>query len=249
MEAINVGRSGSDLFSVSIDRRNLLRKMAGAGVVVAAAGVGLTLTQGSASADAAFYQTTSALNLRSGPGPRRRVILVIPSGAGVESYGKSKNGYRYVGYNGIAGWAHSDYLTATDDIAVPTVTGTATTTTSVNMRNQPSTSASVYRVLPEGTTVDVFDVWENGFRKVGFAQVSGWVHADYLAASGGPLGGYVVTTTALNLRAEANTTSKVLVVMPKGAKAFRGDVIANGFLGVTYNGKSGWAHMDFLENA
>jgi uncharacterized protein YgiM (DUF1202 family) len=62
------------------------------------------------------------------------------------------------------------------------------------------------------------------------------------------LGGYVVTTTALNLREEANATSRVLAVMPKGAKAFRGDVIANGFLGVTYKGISGWAHMDYLES-
>jgi D-alanyl-D-alanine carboxypeptidase len=248
-QGLDLVETGSVLLTATVSRREVLHKAAGFGAVAAAVSLGLSVRGGSALADdTGFYRTTSSLNLRTGPGLRRRVILVIPSDTGVESLGKSKNGYRYVAYHGVAGWAHGDYLEATDDIEVPMVTGTAQTTTGVNMRNQPSTSASVYRVLPEGTTVDVFDVWENGYRMVGHAQVTGWIYADYLDAGGGPLGGYVVTTIALNLREEANTSSRVLTVMPKGAKAFRGDVIANGFLGVTYNGKSGWAHMDYLES-
>jgi bifunctional autolysin len=227
--------------------------MAGVGLVAAAAGAGLALTGEVASADdTGFFRTTSSLNLRTGPGVRRRVILVMPSGAMVTSLDKSKNGFRYVSYQGTKGWAFADYLEITnggssDEVPVPY--GNLQTTDSVNFRWQPSLSSSIIQVLPAGTVVDAFDVFENGFQMVGYAQIAGWVHTDYLGSVEGPLGGYVVTTTALNLRAEANFSSRVLTVMPKGAKALRGDVIANDFLNVTYNGKSGWAHRDYLKDA
>jgi uncharacterized protein YgiM (DUF1202 family) len=243
--------SGSVLQTATVSRREVIRKAAGFGAVVAAVGLGLSVRGGSALADdTGYYRTTSSLNLRTGPGPRRRIILVIPDGAMIVSLDKTKYGYRYVSYQGTKGWAHADYLEVTngDSSDVPVPVGTAQTTDSVNFRNRPSVSGSVWQVLPAGTTVEVFDVYENGFRMVGYAQIPGWIHADYLSVEGGPLGGYVVTTTALNLREEANTSSRVLAVMPKGAKAFRGDVIANGFLGITYNGTFGWAHMDYLES-
>lgn len=251
MQHINFVESGSFLLTATVSRREVLRKAAGFGAVAAAVGLGLTVRGGSVLADdTGYYRTTSSLNLRTGPGPRRRVILVIPDGAMVVSLDKAKNGYRYISFQGTKGWAHADFLDVTNggssDVPVPV--GTAQTTDSVNFRAQPSVSGSVWQVLPAGTTVEVFDVYENGYRMAGFANLQGWIYADYLSVEGGPLGGYVVTTTALNLREEVNTSSRVLAVMPKGAKAFRGDVIANGFLGVTYNGTFGWAHMDYLES-
>jgi uncharacterized protein YgiM (DUF1202 family) len=249
MQGFDFVESGSDLLSAGITRRQLLRKMAGVGAFAAAGGLGLVLKAGSASADTGFYRTTSALNLRTGPGIRRRIILVIPDKAMVTSLGQSKYGYRKVAYQGTEGWAHGDFLEVTNggSTEVPERIGFGQTTDSVNFRNGPSTSARVYQVLKAGTTVDVFDAEENGFRMVGYAQVVGWIHSDYLSV-GGPLGGYVRTTAALNLREEPNTSSRVLALMPRGATAFRGDVIANGFLGITYNGIFGWAHMDYLES-
>ncbi|MCC6793409.1 MAG: SH3 domain-containing protein [Thermomicrobiales bacterium] len=252
MQSFDASESGSELLSATIDRRSLMRKIAGAGVVAAAAGVGISLTGGSASAQESYhYRTTSSLNLRTGPGTRRRVILVLPDGALVTSLDKVKNGFRYVSYQGTKGWAFADYLEASNGGSSddpPVAYGNLQTTDSVNFRWQPSLSSSVIQVLPAGAVVEAFDLYSNGFQMVGYAQIAGWVHMDYLGNVEGPLAGYVVTTTALNLRAEASLSSRVLTVMPKGAKAFRGDVIANDFLGVTYNGMSGWAHVDFLKS-
>jgi uncharacterized protein YraI len=250
MESFDFVESGSGLLAAGISRRQLLKRMAGVGAFAAVGGLGLALKTGLALADdTGFYRTTSSLNLRTGPGPRRRVILVIPNNAMVTSLGQSKYGYRKVSYQGTEGWAHGDYLDETNggSTDVPVPVGLGQTTDSVNFRNGPSMSARVFQVLKAGTTVDVFDIEENGFRMVGFANIQGWVHSDYLSL-GGPLGGYVRTTAALNLREEPSTSSRVLAVMPKGATAFRGDVIANGFIGVTYNGIFGWAHMDYLES-
>jgi uncharacterized protein YraI len=233
-----------------LDRRVFLRKAAGFGAAASLAGLGLAVSGGSTLAvPTGYWRTTSRLNLRTGPGTSRKVILTMPEGALVQSLERAKNGFLYVSYRGTNGWAHADFLASAngDGNDVPEPIGTLRTTDRVNFRRAPSTSAAIIQVVPAGVTVDDFGLAENGFRMVGYAQTAGWIHADYLGDPGGPLGGYVVTTTALNLRAEPSTSARVLAVMPKGAKAFRGDEIANGFVGVTYNGMSGWAYMDYLQ--
>jgi rare lipoprotein A len=233
-----------------MSRRQVLRAVAGVGAIAAAGGLGLALNSGSVLADdTVYYRVTSAVNLRTGPGTKRRILRVIPAQSIVASLNQSKYGFRKVLHDGTEGWAHADFLEEVDggSVVVPVPVGHAKTTDDVNFRSGPSTTARVIQVLKAGTTVEVFDVNDNDFRMVGYANTQGWVHNGYLDV-GGPLGGYAVTTTALNLREEPNMSSKVLAVMPKGATVFRGDVIANDFLGVTYNGISGWAHTDFLKS-
>ena len=54
--------------------------------------------------------TTTALNLRAGPGTGNAVILVIPSGGNVEILGDPEQGFYPVRYAGETGWAHGDFL-------------------------------------------------------------------------------------------------------------------------------------------
>lgn len=232
----------------SLNRRGLVKKAAGLGAIALTTGFGLALSGGSARAEGGpFYRVTSRVNLRKNSNTSSQVLTVIPTGAQVLSLNKEKNGFRAVAYNGYRGWAHGDYLELMDGNDHGGAVGSLKTTSSVNFRREPSTSAAIIQVVPGGKVVDDFGVTQNGFRKVGYAQTVGWIHSDYLTEVGGPLGGWVVTTTRLNLRAEPSTTAKVLLVMPEGAKAFRGDVIASGFLQVTYNGTQGWAHQDYLK--
>lgn len=65
--------------------------------------------------------------------------------------------------------------------------------------------------------------------------------------AGARSGGGYRTTTALNLRAQANTSSKVLAVMPKGTVISVTGNGKNGFLPVTWDNKSGWAYEDYIE--
>ena len=237
--------AGTDQLSTDLSRRGLLRKLGGLAAVAVAGGAALKIR--GAGAASTFLRTTSALNLRTGPGPRRRIILVIPNNKLVNYLGESKYGYHRVNHQGTVGWAFADYLVDDDGgNGAEEPVGTARTNDSVNFRSGPSTSSSVIRVLPPNTTVDVFDVWENGFRMVGYAQRTGWIYADFLGVQGGPVGGYQRTTTALNLREEPNTSSRILALMPKGTRLGRGDQVVNGFVAVTYNGIFGWAHTDYL---
>ncbi len=54
------------------------------------------------------------------------------------------------------------------------------------------------------------------------------------------------TTAALNLRADASLSAKVLTVMPSGSRVKVLDGYANGFRKVSYNGVTGWAHTSYL---
>ncbi len=56
--------------------------------------------------------TTSAVNLRSGPGTNYSVILVIPADANVDVYDEYANYFWLVRYQGQFGYVHSNFLTS-----------------------------------------------------------------------------------------------------------------------------------------
>src|SRR5215211_435683 len=104
--------AGTDQLSTDLSRRGLLRKLGGLAAVAVAGGAALKIR--GAGAASTFLRTTSALNLRTGPGPRRRIILVIPNNKLVNYLGESKYGYHRVNHQGTVGWAFADYLVDDD---------------------------------------------------------------------------------------------------------------------------------------
>jgi uncharacterized protein YgiM (DUF1202 family) len=232
-----------------VSRRMFNRFLLGAGLTALAIGFGVGPIERALAEETGFYRTTSSVNLRVGPSRQRSILHVIPANAMVTSLGASKNGFKKVSYLGKAGWVYGDYLTVTnggssDEPSMPV--GFAVTNDSVNFRAEPSTSARVIRVLPAHTTVELFDAWQSGFRKAGFAQESGWIHESYLDETDAPEG-YLTTTSALNLRSQPKTSAKVIVVMPKGSAVRATDELSNGFRRVNFQGTNGWAHDDYLK--
>jgi D-alanyl-D-alanine carboxypeptidase len=125
-----------------------------------------------------FYRTTAALNLRTGPGPRRRVLLVIPANAVVTGLGGAKYGYRQVVYNGTTGWAFEAYLVLEGgDSPAP---GTLVTTAPLNLRAEPSLSARVLLVMPSGATVTPTGKGSGQFAQVVYRGTTGWAATAYL---------------------------------------------------------------------
>lgn len=125
-------------------------------------------------------KTTSAVNFRSGPSTSDGVIAVIAKGKTVKITDLVENGYRYVEANGKLGWIYDDYLAWDDEPAGPL---TFKTTSAVNLRANPSSSAKVIKVVPKGTIVVDYDlVMSNGYRGVDVndSGVVGWIHDDYL---------------------------------------------------------------------
>ncbi len=196
-----------------------------------------------------YFRTTAALNLRSAASLSATVMLVIPQGGLVAAAGPEQNGFLKVSYAGNVGWAHKDFLTVSNggSSGVPVYTGNGYTTDDVNLRSGPGVNHGVLRVLPAGTTVQLFDQYSNNYRLVGFAQQTGWVSIDYINPGGsGQQPGYLVATANLNLRSAPSLTAPVLKVIPANSQVARGDQVTNGFRAVTYAGVSGWASTQFL---
>jgi uncharacterized protein YgiM (DUF1202 family) len=161
--------------------------------------------------------TTDDLNLRAGPSLSADVLLVIPAGATVsyDNFTGEENGYLSVTYNGVDGFAHSDYL-----LLFPAF---ATTTDWLNLRSAASLDAPVLDVMPPGSAVQVLGSAQNGYYSVSFEQrVTGFAHGDYLAFSG--QGNYVdgdrvlVRTDALNLRSSAGLGAAVEAILYNGTQ-------------------------------
>jgi uncharacterized protein YraI len=123
-------------------------------------------------------RTTDDLNLRSGPGAGHQVMRVAAAGTWVEASDTVENGFRYVVHEGLAGWMADRYLSWTTDGGQPA--WYLTTTAALNLREDPSTSARIYLVIPEGSDVRAGDVVANGFRQVTYKGTTGWAHTGFL---------------------------------------------------------------------
>lgn len=218
--------------------------------------------------------TTDVLNLRSGPGTSNSVVVVMPRGASVTLTGKSQNGFRSLTYAGYNGWASDTYLRISGTSSPntppsqppPSSSGSATTTDALNLRAGAGLSYTVVAVMPRGATVSLTGKSANGFRELTWNGRTGWASAEYLRFTSTPApsnpapqpapkpvtpppaspAGTAVTTDALNLRAGAGTSHRVVAVMPARAKVSLTGRSQNNFLELSYNGTKGWAHKDYL---
>jgi SH3-like domain-containing protein len=236
-----------DGLTVTLNRRRLLRVMAGAGAAAAVGGLVTTLPARAAAGS--WFITITALNLRAKPSTSAKVLAVMPPKAKLFYLGTSQNGFSKVEYNGMAGWAYDAYLTSTHKDAAPPITGEATTTSAVNFREGPSTGDRVIGVLPAGTWVGTSDTVVDGFRHVQIDNgTRGWVYDEFLGnnVDGIEPGQILTVTSALNLRAKPSTSATVLTVMKAGAKVTAMAQSENGFRSVTYGSIGGWAYEDYL---
>jgi uncharacterized protein YraI len=112
--------------------------------------------------------------------------------------------------------------------------------------------------MPYGASVSVEGGAEAGFYPVSYNGYTGYASGDYLSIGGGSPSGVATdgaTGTAyvvdgrLNLRSGASLSHSVITVMPDGAAVSLTGEYANGFLGVVYNGTSGFAHSDYLSTS
>lgn len=245
-------------FGTTIDRRSLVKSVAGFGVAAAALAPALGLIGPAAarSTDSLIVNTAGA-RLRSGPGTSYRILASLAKGTEVRflADGGTANGYRWskvrVLATGREGFVAASLLSAPDGgTGDPVIIGTARTTAAVNLRSGPSTSNSVLRVVARGATVQISGTVRSGFRYVIHNGLAGWIADQYLSSSvpgDGPYDpNYATTTTALRLRAEPSLSAKVLLVMPSGARVRLLDGGAGQFRKVSYNGTVGWAAYAYL---
>jgi uncharacterized protein YraI len=122
----------------------------------------------------------------------------------------------------------------------------------VRLRSEPGLDGGVLDLVPEGAQVDVIDgpvSADDGslWYVVDYEGQSGYMIADYLAAADfAPAGETATVASDLNLRAGPSTDDAVLDVMPGGATVALTGESSGGFVGVVYDGTTGWAYAAFL---
>ncbi|MFB7252370.1 SH3 domain-containing protein [Microbacterium sp. NPDC056234] len=208
------------------------------------------------------YYTTGAVNLRAGASTATAVVVKLAAGTMVTAVpGHVSNSFLPVKAGSRSGWIANWLLSPTRPVITtpapaPAPVGsspstvTYKTTAALNLRPTASTSQKPLLTIPKGKDVGQILDSSGSWGKVTYAGKTGWVHKDYLTTStatpAAPKPAIYKTTAALNLRPTASTSQKPLLTIPKGKSV--GQVLAStgSWRKVTYAGKTGWVHKDYL---
>lgn len=203
-----------------------------------------------------------ALNLRSGPGASFGLVTEIPDGSELVVNGVPEGGYVPVTFNGFRGWVAEEFVSLPE----PAAATAATAIQALNLRAGPAVTDPILLVIPAGGQVGLTGAADTGYLVVEYGGTVGWADAAYLAITDGatasptgdlagfsadqtaPAGaGEVMATANLNLRAGSGPDSAILTVVPRGGVLLlTGEPETNGYVGVSYDGLTGWVDADFL---
>ncbi|HII4440095.1 TPA: SH3 domain-containing protein [Clostridium perfringens] len=237
---------------------------------------------------------STSLRVRQSPSTSSSVVGSLRGGQTFEIKGKSGSWY-YINSNGLTGYIHGDYVQVGEnssnnggqssgnngqssennsgmDTSLAGKTGKViNVSTSLRIRQSPSTSSSVVGSLSAGQTFKINGkngVWYN----IDAQGTKGHVHGDYVQVlsgnegsnnsnnnqSGnsnnnldesynGKTGKVVNVTTNLRLRSQPNTSSSVLAyLLPNEKFALKGKT-SSGWFKVNYNGKVGYLNEEYVK--
>ncbi len=204
--------------------------------------------------------TTASVNFRKGPGTSYDSIKMLSKGTKLTVLAL-ENGWYKVDVNGTTGYISKAYVTL-DDSASPTtggstdtVTGTGTTTGSVNFRKGPGTSYASIKMLSKGTKLTIYSL-ESGWYKVDVNGTTGYVSKDFVKLDSGSSGGTGSTTWVgevyrewVRMRSTPDLSSQNNVIGDYDVGT-RVTIIAqttNGFYQVVVNGVTGYMHKDYVK--
>ncbi|MDM0451757.1 C40 family peptidase [Clostridium perfringens] len=231
---------------------------------------------------------STSLRVRQSPSTSSSVVGSLRGGQTFEIKGKSGSWY-YINLDGLTGYIHGDYVQVGGsnsnnggqssennsgmDTSLAGKTGkVVNVSTSLRIRQSPSTSSSVVGSLSAGQTFKING--KNGsWYNIDAQGTKGNVHGDYVKILSGNEGsnsgsnnnqsgsqnnnldesynrkaGKVVNvTTNLRLRSQPSTSSSVLAyLLPNERFTLQGKT-SSGWFKVNYNGKIGYLHEDYVK--
>lgn len=141
-----------------------------------------------------YYMTVKAgggLNMRLLPSTTAGVVTLIPNAGTVTVLGYSPtiSGWSYVNYGSCYGWVNNSYLVAYGSYTYSSggyggfnfykVVANG----GLNMRASASSNGRVITVIPNGATIQVDEIDNNGWASVYYNGSFGWVRYEYLSYS------------------------------------------------------------------
>lgn len=140
------------------------------------------------------YETTDAVNMRSGAGKSYKVVTSLPKGQKLTSSVSKKVGdktWYKTTVNGKTGWVSGSYLKKVNTAkaksvspkTMPSTTSTYQVTAALNMRKGVGKSYGIVTTVPKGAKVKVTQskkVGDTTWYKTTYGKHSGWLSGKYL---------------------------------------------------------------------
>ena len=121
-----------------------------------------------------------SITLRAAPSVYARELAQIPLGQAVGFIGNAPNGFCKVNYDGLIGYALSEYLAPSQENYTRGAT-VVNCRQSITLRANPSTSAYELAQIPLGARVSYLGVETNSFYKVRYRGMVGYALKTYIA--------------------------------------------------------------------
>ncbi len=198
--------------------------------------------------------TTTALNLRKGPGLMYAVIRVLAEGTRVTTTGKTARGFAEVVNGRSRGWAAIQYL-ASSRTGLPAVIGTRVATADLDIRTSSGADARTVAEVKKGTRLSVTGATQNGRAQIVFRNAVRWVTAKYLAnptvAQPAPpklprITGTRYATTTLDVRSTYADRYTLIAEVPRGTALKITGVVRNGRMQIIYANAARWVTAKYL---
>ena len=201
--------------------------------------------------------TTTALNLRSGPGLSYKVIKVLKQGTRVTLTGKTARGWAQLVNGKSTGWSSMQYLAGSSS-GRPKIIGTRVTMADLDIRTTSGADARTVAEVKKGTALSVTGATQNGRAQIIYKNAIRWVTARYLAnlKSNLPsppklpkITGTRYATATLNIRSTFTDKYRLITEVPRGTKLKITGVVKNGRMQIIFDKAVRWVTAKYLSKS
>jgi uncharacterized protein YgiM (DUF1202 family) len=201
--------------------------------------------------------TTTALNLRTGPGLSYRVIKVLKDGERVTMTGKTARGWAQLISGRSTGWSSTQYL-AGSTTGRPAIIGKRIATADLDIRTTSGAGSKTVAEVKKGTALSVTGAIQNGRAQIIYHGTVRWVTAKYLTnlSSNLPsapklpkITGTRYATATLNIRSTYADKYRLIAEVPRGTKLSITGVVKNGRRQIVFQKAVRWVTAKYLSKS
>ncbi len=183
----------------------------------------------------------NAVRLRKGPSTDSKIITLLEKGKEVEVI-SSQDGWCNIKTGSFTGWVSGSLLitngvveaaqtVTTQSVAEAGVTMVAVTGSNVNLREGPSTEATIVGKVAAGDNLIAYGKTEDGlWYKVKFANTEGYIYAEYVSEDTSKILGEGTINDSVNFRKGPSTDADIISKLTPSSK-----IVITGFEGEWYN--------------
>jgi uncharacterized protein YgiM (DUF1202 family) len=201
--------------------------------------------------------TTTALNLRTGPGLSYRVIKVLKGGARVTMTGKTARGWAELVNGRSTGWSSMQYLVSSM-YGRPAIIGKRVATADLNIRTTSGPNSRTVTEVKKGTALSVTGAIQNGRAQIIYKDRIRWVTARYLTKLTSNLPspprlpkiiGTRYAAATLNIRSTYADKYRLITEVPRGTELMITGVVKNGRMQIIFEKAVRWVTAKYLSKS